>query len=176
MSLDELVSAISAWAASALPASELVVRSPREAAESGGVSLCVLGFRPVNDSRSALARRDPVIDFLEAELALVIGPGSGALAQAHMMAQLHFAALQGVPFTVEASADARPVLRDLGLEAALALVIRGRIARERVTEPIPVVREAVFHLADRAQAEAAPKHERPRSGAGTRRRPAKHGG
>lgn len=148
MSLDELVSAVSTWAAAASPGVEPKMRSPSDGPGGPGVSLFVVGFRPLNDRRPTFARRDPVIDFLEVELLLsVVGPTP--IDEAQIVADFHFAAVEAAPFTIAEIADTRAVLRDFGMAPGAGILIRGRIARQRAERPVPRVEEAVFNLVDR---------------------------
>jgi hypothetical protein len=183
MSLDELVNAVSAWVKSVRPGAELAVRGLADP-DTSGISLRVLALRGTNDSRHVLARRDPVIDVLEVDLLLSVGDQpAGAAATA---ADLHFAALEAAPpFTLNTNADALEIARGLGLAPAIGIVLRGRIARERVAKPVPLVREAKFELVPKEVAEggrsppapATPEPAEPSSSATpTRRRIPRRGG
>lgn len=156
MSVDELVSAITTWAAKTLPGREPVLSFPGEVGESEGVFLSFIAFRPVNDLRSAMPRRDPVVDILEVDLMLTIAVPD-PLEQARLVADLHFAALQGnTSFLLVAPSEARELLRDVGATPDRSLVLRGRIARERAAKAVPVVREAIFELRDKARGTTEP--------------------
>ncbi|MGD9740011.1 MAG: hypothetical protein AB7O56_12025 [Bauldia sp.] len=131
------------------------MRSASDGPGGPGVSLFVVGFRPSNDRRPTLARRDPVIDILEVELLLtVVGPTP--IDEARIAADLHFAALEAATFTIADIADTRAVLRVLEMTAGTALLLRARIARQRAERPVPRVEEAVFNLTDRTRPIAAP--------------------
>jgi hypothetical protein len=152
MSLNELVNAVSAWVKSVRQGTELALRGLADP-DTDGLSLRVLALRNVNDSRHALARRDPIVDILEVDLLLSIG-GSEPEAAGDLAAELNFAALEAPPpFILNASADALEISRALGLKPALGIVLRGRIARERAARPIPLVREAKFELVPKEVAE-----------------------
>jgi hypothetical protein len=151
MSLDELVNAVSAWVESVRPGTEPALRGLADP-DTDGLSLRVLALRSVNDSRHAMARRDPIVDVLEVDLLLSIG--GEAKSAIDLAAELHFAALEAPPpFTLNTGADALGISRTLGLKPALGIVLRGRIARERAARPIPLVREAKFELVPKEVAE-----------------------
>lgn len=178
MSLDELVSAVLAWVNFVRPDAEVALR-PLADPNTDGMSLRVLGLRSLNDGRNTLARRDPVIDLLEVELLMSVG-GSDPKAAAVAATDLYFAALEGAPpFTVDAAANALDIGRRLGLQPAIGIVLRGRIARERTAKPIPLVREARFELVERAAlkgerpAPVSPPSSEPASTSPPSRRPAR---
>lgn len=149
MSLHELVTAVSAWVNSVRPGAELALRNLADP-NTDGLSLRVLALRSANDSRHALARRDPIVDILEVDLLLSVG-GLEPEAAMETAAELYFAALEAAPpFTLNASANALDIGRGLGLAPALGIVLQGRIARERTAKPVPLVREARFELVGKA--------------------------
>lgn len=180
MSLQELVNAVSAWVKSVRPGAELALRGLADPS-TDGLSLRVLALRSANDSRHALARRDPIVDILEVDLLLSVG-GSEPEAAMETAADLHFAALEAAPpFTLNASADALEISRGLRLTPALGIVLRGRIARERAARPVPLVREAKFELVGKNAVDgdrpAPPPAPEPAAVATpSRRRPARRGG
>ncbi|MCC6984336.1 MAG: hypothetical protein IT535_13785 [Bauldia sp.] len=185
MSLQELVNAVSAWVKSVRPGAELALRGLADP-NTDGLSLRVLALRSANDSRHALARRDPIVDILEVDLLLSVG-GSEPEAAMETAADLHFAALEAAPpFTLNASADALKISRGLRLTPALGIVLRGRIARERAARPVPLVREAKFELVGKNAVDGggpapppAPESASPEPAAAatpSRRRPARRGG
>ncbi len=151
MSVDELTSAIIAWTAERLPETPARFAAPAEAG-GDGVTIHALRLRSNAELRNSQARRDPIVDLLEASF-LVSFRFADPLAAMKAAADFHFAALEGAPFVVDGEADPLALARDLGLPPALGLVIVGRVVRQRAVQPIPLVREHRLNLRDRAALE-----------------------